>query len=167
MQKAGLSDAEVCPSGPMPDKKLCKAVNFHYTGSVLRPTFNFHYSTLAVYYAARNCGSFLSSWNRRSKRETLCTTQCQETICNDPVQRKSHETIYWLYRIGSKPTLLVLPQRRNDEKLLSIFVWIGLIGCVFHCVLSDRSQIIVCPGPDLIFVKKFTHQKCENFDYFN
>ena len=61
MQKTGLSDAEVCPSGPMPDKKLCKAVNFHFTGSVLIPTFNFHYSALAMYYAARNCGSFLSS----------------------------------------------------------------------------------------------------------
>ena len=39
MQKTGLSDAEVCPSGPMSDKKLCKAVNFHISGSVLIPTF--------------------------------------------------------------------------------------------------------------------------------
>ena len=68
MQKTGLSDAEVCPSGPMPDKKLCKAMNFHY--STLAVYYLYHYlavyyyyyfRTLAVYYAARNCGSFRSS----------------------------------------------------------------------------------------------------------
>ena len=51
MQKTGLSDAEVCPSGPMPDKKLCKAMNFHY--STLAVYYFYHY--LAGYHYVLRC----------------------------------------------------------------------------------------------------------------
>ena len=50
------------------DKKLCKAMNFHYSTLAVYCFYHYqavyyyyYFSTLAVYYAARNCGSFRSS----------------------------------------------------------------------------------------------------------